>query len=284
MKLFLILIVVLMCVFGVASAQDDKLYVTAKFEQSSTSSVRGLVTNEKQVPVGNATIYITTEFGTAETKSNLEGMFVYMLPREPTADKFNTSIKVQKEGYLSGYANISFFVKNKSDAGRLGSSFKILTADKIREDPIALKILQNIEENKQQEQQRLKKLQEINERQKFIEEQRQIANENLLKDLGFWFEQLDPFNPRNAFASFVSQMDATVQGIYWAQFNFTETKTKEGLEALQAVLESGGTTQEARRAFYEKAATPRDELLRLNDEFNANYTPTQNNTKPKPST
>jgi hypothetical protein len=86
-----------------------------------------------------------------------------------------------------------------------------------------------------------------------------------------WFVQFDPFNPRNVFSSFASQMDETVQTIYWAQFNFTETKTKEGLAALQTVLDSGGTPQEARKAFYEKAATPRDELLKVNNEFNVNY-------------
>ena len=66
-------------------------------------------------------------------------------------------------------------------------------------------------------------------------------------------------------------MDTTVQDIYWAQFNFTETKTREGLEALQAVLDSGGSEHDARKAFYERAATPRDQLLKVNNEFNANY-------------
>jgi molecular chaperone DnaK (HSP70) len=141
---------------------------------------------------------------------------------------------------------------------------------------VALKILQNIEKNKQQESERLKKLQERDEQQKFIERQREIANQNLLNDLSMWFEQLDPFNPRNAFASFASQMDSAVQDIYWAQFNFTETKTREGLAALQAVLDNGGSEQDARKAFYETAATPREHLLKINDDFNARYGTTSN--------
>lgn len=259
----------MMCVFGVASAQtSEKLVITAKYEQETTS-ITGLVSNESQEPISNAIVFITTESGLAETRSNSSGVFVYVLPEQPT-DKFTANIKAQKEGYQTSQINTAFFVKNKANS-TIGTSFKVITADKIREDPIASKILQNIEQSKQQEEAHKKRLQEISAQQKFIEEQRRLAEQDLLKDLGFWFEQFDPFNPRNAFATFVSHVDTTVQDIYWAQFNFTEAKTKEGLAALQAVLDSGGTQQEARKAFYEKAATPRDELLELNNKLNAEY-------------
>lgn len=283
MKPLLILVIAITCVVGLANAQSgDKLIITAKFERGETPSINGLVTDESRKPVGNATISITTMFGTTETKSNSDGIFVFILPDQPESEKFNTNIRVQKEGYRESHINTAFFVNDNIDSSKLGSSYKILTADKIKEDPIALKILQNIEQNKQQEEKRLKRLQEIKEQQQFIEQQRQLAEQDLLKDLGLWFEQLDPFNPRNAFATFVSHVDATVQDIYWAQFNFTETKTKEGLAALQAVLDSGGTPQEARKAFYDKAAAPRDELLNLNNKLNSKYA--QNITKSRPDT
>lgn len=275
------MIIVITCVIGFANAQSaDKLIITAKFEQGKPPSINGLVTDELRKPVGNATISITTEFGTAETKSNQDGMFVFVLPDQPESAKFNTNIKVQKDGYQDSRINTAFFINDQIDSSKLGPSYKILTAEKIKEDPIAFKILQNIEQNKQQEEKRLKRLQEIKEQQQFIEQQRQLAEQDLLKDLGLWFEQLDPFNPKNAFATFVAQMDAAVQEIYWAQFNFTETKTKEGLAALQAVLNNGGTMQEARKAFYDKAATPRDELLNLNNKLNSKYA--QNITKSRP--
>jgi hypothetical protein len=281
-KPILILVLALVCTFGVASAQNyEKLFITVKLNQGENPLLSGTIINQKQEPIEGADVYITTEFGTAKTKSNPDGAFVYDLPSQPVGGKFNVGVKAQKEGFLTGNTNTSFFVTGKTESQNqnLGPTFKVMTTDKIKEDPIAFKILQNIEESKQQEAKRLQRLQEINERQKFLDEQRQIANQNLLNDLGMWFEQLDPFNPRNAFSSFVSQMDATVQTIYWAQFNFTEAKTKEGLAALQAVLDSGGTAQEARKAFYEKAATPRDELLKVNNEFNANYVVTNSTQK-----
>jgi hypothetical protein len=282
-RLVFVLIIAMACVVGFANAQSqDKLIITAKFDQGNPPSIKGLILDEGRKPIGNATVSITTEFGTMETKSNADGIFVFVLPGQPTSEKFNANIKAQKDGYRDSHINTSFFVNAKAHSGKFGSSYKILAADKIKEDPIALKILQNIEQNKQQEEKRLKRLQEIKDQQQFIEQQRQIAAQDLLKDLGLWFEQLDPFNPRNAFASFVSHVDTTVQDIYWAQFNFTETKTKEGLAALQAVLDGGGTPQEARKAFYDKAASSRDELLNLNNKLNSQYA--QNITKTRSDT
>ncbi len=282
MKAFLILLIGFSCIFGVTSAQpSEKLFITVKLEQGDTYSITGLIRDEKQNPVPESVVFITMWSGTMETTSDSNGAFEYKLPAPALNGKFNVNVKAQKDGYLTGYTNTSFFVNDKSKLNaqqKLGPTFKIVAADKIREDPMALKILQNIEQNKQQEAERLKKLQEIDAHQKFIEKQREIANQNLLNDLGVWFEQFDPFNPRNAFLSFASHVDAAVQDIYWAQFNFTETKTKEGLAALQMVLENGGTEQDARKAFYEKAATPRDQLLKVNNEFNANYVVTKNNT------
>lgn len=268
------------CVFSVASAQSpEKLLITVKLEQNETFVISGVVRDVGQNPVQNAGVFITTWSGTIETASDSNGMFSYELPSAPLSGKFSVNVKAQKDGYVDGHTNTSFFVNDKRNENPpLGATFKIVTADKMRDDPLALKILQNIEQNKQQESERLKKLQEMDEKQKFIEKQREIANQNLLADLGALLVQFDPFNPRNAFVSFVSQMDATVQDIYWAQFNFTETKTKEGLAALQAVLDGGGTEQEARKAFYEKAATPRDQLLKANNDFNTSNRLKNNNT------
>ncbi|MGQ0771799.1 MAG: hypothetical protein ACT4NT_03390 [Nitrososphaerota archaeon] len=287
MKAILVLLFAFGCIISVADAQvSEKLLISVKLDQGETQSITGLITNEKHEPVADVSVYITTTLGTVIVKSSLNGSFVYTIPDFSLEEKLNVSIKAQKDGYLTGYTNTSFFVKNKpslNENKKLDSDFKILTADKIKDDPIAFKILQNIEQNKQQEEKRQKRLQEIDEYQRYLEEQRQIADQNLLNDLGVWFEQFDPFRPRNAFSSFVSQMDATVQDIYWAQFNFTETKTKEGLAALQTVLDSGGSPQDARRAFYDNAATQRSDLLNLNNVFNLNYGVEQNNTQTKPN-
>jgi hypothetical protein len=287
MKALLVLIFIVVCFFNIANAQaSEKLLVDMDFQvnEDKTYVISGLIKSEKGKPIEDATVQISSVMETAKTESDSKGMFTYVLPTEPSESKFSVSIKAQKEGYLTGYANTSFFVKDENQVNMekkpLRPGFKVVTSDKIKNDPIAFKILQNIELNKQKDAERQKMLHEIEEYQRFIEEQRQIANQNLLNDLQIWFEQFDPFKPRNAFSSFVSEFDSTIQNIYWGQFNFTEAKTREGLMALEQVLNSGGTMQEARKAFYEKAATPQSELNKINNELNAKYA--KNDTRSRP--
>jgi hypothetical protein len=287
MKVFLILVFVLVSFVGMANAQvAEKLLVSVSLQtgENNTPIISGVIKNEEGDPIGDTIIQISSVVGMAETKSDTDGKFVYNMPILPTGDKFNIGVKAQKEGYLAGYANTSFFVRQENQTSAetkpIDSGFKVVTTDKIKNDPIAFKILQNIELNKQKEEERQKRLQEIEARQKFIEEQRQLANQDLLVDLQSMFEQFDPFNPRNVFSSFVSGFDSTIQNIYWGQFNFTETKTKEGLVALEQVLNSGGTMQDARNAFYETAAISQYEINKLNDELNAKYA--KNDTRSRP--
>ena len=65
-----------------------------------------------------------------------------------------------------------------------GQKQTILASDDIKNNPLAMKILQNIELSKQRMNEQTQKQLAIQQEQKFIEEQRKIANEYLQKDLG----------------------------------------------------------------------------------------------------
>lgn len=269
---FLLLALVLAGFVGIASGQSvEKLAIDVDIQRGNVTTISGTVTDSQAVPVVGASVQILTSLGTAETMTDEEGSFAYDLPVVPAEDMFSVSVKAEKDGYATGYANTSFFTKNTGDKKPAGYGYKVATADKLKDDPIALKILENIEQSKRNEEERQKRIEEIKERQKFIEEQRAIADQRLLEDLQGWFDQFDPFKPRNVFSVFVSQIDSTVQDIYWAQFNFTEAKTMEGLAAMQEILNNNGTMHDARMAFYEKAASTHSEINNLNDELNAKY-------------
>lgn len=283
MHVLLVLIVALSSLLGFSYAQEsEKLMISVDFQTDKDSvTISGVVKNEKGNPIEGATVKFFSIVEEEETRSDPDGRFVYKLSSLPANNTLNISVKAEKEGYLAGYANTSFFVNGQKSETKNNENPRstIKTTDKIQNDPIAFKILQNIEQEKQKEAERQKKLQAIKERQEYINKQREIARQDLLGDLQNMFVQFDPFRPENVFATFVSQFDSTIQSIYWAQFNFTQTKTQEGLAALQQVLDSGGTAQEARQAFYEKAATPQSEIYKLNEELNAKYA--KNNTSTK---
>ena len=64
-----------------------------------------------------------------------------------------------------------------------GQKQTILASDDIKNNPLAMKILRNIELSKQRMNEQTQKQLGIQQEQKFIEEQRKIANEYLQKDL-----------------------------------------------------------------------------------------------------
>src|SRR5439155_2208427 len=77
-------------------------------------------------------------------------------------------------------------ILNTSSAWALvgnGQKQTILASDDIKNNPLAMKILQNIELSKQRMNEQTQKQLGIQQEQKFIEEQRKIANEYLQKDL-----------------------------------------------------------------------------------------------------
>ncbi len=56
---------------------------------------------------------------------------------------------------------------------------------------------------------------EQTEKQKFIEEQRKISQQKLQIQLDRMNKDYEPFTPRNAYAGFLTGVNATHHGIYW---------------------------------------------------------------------
>lgn len=86
-----------------------------------------------------------------------------------------------------------------------------------------------------------------------------------------WLAQFSPFTPQNAYSTFVSQLNQTVQAIFWGQFNYTEQKTNEGLAAMNQVQQNGGSAEQAREAFIQNASTSRSDITTVNNNLNVQY-------------
>lgn len=86
-----------------------------------------------------------------------------------------------------------------------------------------------------------------------------------------WLTQFDPFTPRNAYSNFVSQVNQTVQAIFWGQFNYTEQKTNEGLAAMNQAKQNGSNAEQIRDAFIQNASTSRSDITTVNNNLNVQY-------------
>ena len=276
MKTKLFVAALLSCVLLINSASAipmGNLVVTAKPEKSSLETseipvIVGTVTDQASRPIVNATVNINTSLGVQKLLTDSEGKFKYQYPNSVSPNQYLVSIKAQKDGYGPGLAKTTFFVKGIPVSQ---PTFKTVTGDKINKDTTASKILKNIELAQKKQEAQQKKIKEIEAQKKFLDEQRSLANFDLQKDLQGLLTQFDPFTPRNAYAAFVNQVNATFQNVFWGQFNFTEQKHNDGLAAKYQILQNGGNSEEARKAYIQKATTKRSEIIQVNNDLNLKY-------------
>ncbi len=274
-KLFLgIILSSLLLLHGASALPMGNLVVIVKPEKTSLELneipvIYGMITDQASKPIAGALVNISTSLGTDIVLTDSDGKFRYQYTESVSPNQYIVSVKAQKDGYGVGLAKTTFFVKGIPLSKQ--TSFKTVTGDKIKQDPVASKILKNIEIAQKKQVEQEKKLKEIEDKKKFIDEQRTLVNQNLQNDLQAWLVQFDPFTPRNAYATFVTQINATLQNVFWGQFNFTEQKTNDGLVAKYQIIQNGGNNDEARKAFIQKATSSRNEITKVNSDLNVKY-------------
>lgn len=261
--------------FHIASAIPmGSLVVSVKPEKSTLEpseipAVLGTVTDQASKPIADALVNISTSHGTVGVVTDAEGKFRYQYAEPVSPNQYVVNVKAQKDGYGIGLAKTTFFVKGTPIS--TPQNFQTISGDKINQNPTASKILKSIETAQKRQAAQEEKIKKIEENKKFIEEQRVLANQDLQNDLQGWLVQFDPFTPRNAYASFVSEVNQTVQSIFWGQFNFTDQKINDGHVAQTQVLQNGGSNGDARKAFIQKATSTRNEIIQVNNDLNVKY-------------
>ena len=141
----------------------------------------------------------------------------------------------------------------------------------IKNDPAAMKVLEEIELFKQQwaAQQQIQQLQD--QQSQFIEQQRTLANAYLQNDLARMSNAKDSATPDNAFANFVSTVNPTAQGVFEDEFTYMQQKVQQARDLKNQVLQSGGTADQAVQTFNTAAAFHKTELVSVNNQLNVKY-------------
>ena len=151
------------------------------------------------------------------------------------------------------------------------SDVTIKASDDIKNNPTAMKIFKNIELFKKNYASLHQRQQLLDQQQKFIEEQRRIANEYLQNDLAGMNNLNNQNLPRNAYASFVSKVGNSTQNLFWDQFGFMEDKISRANDAKNKVLKSGGSVEEAWQAYNDALAIHKTDLVSVNKQLNVKY-------------
>ncbi len=150
----------------------------------------------------------------------------------------------------------------------VNTSDQTTLSENLENDPVAQDILKKIELTKKWIAELEKKNYEMFEPQRELNEIRERALIILQEDLKEWEALWEAYSPRNAYAKFVEKKPEFVQGVFWDQFDFTESKAKAGLDAFNQVRYNGGTFLEARQAYFIAAETRYIELIAVNRDYN----------------
>jgi len=143
--------------------------------------------------------------------------------------------------------------------------------DQILNDPFAQRLLEYIKISKQriaelENQQRIQ-----TEHEKFIEQQRQIANAQLQEELDRMNKKHADKTPRAAFAKFVSKYPEEYHDYYWSLFNYMYSKVEIAREHRDQILANGGSFQQAQQAFIEDASITKAERIQFSSDMVDKY-------------
>jgi len=150
----------------------------------------------------------------------------------------------------------------------------VLVSDKLKNDPLAMKIIAEMEAQKL----RYKQIQEgkisqvpLTKQQIEVEKNRKISQDLLQEDLKSMEKKYIDFTPKNAFEKFVSKLNETYHGIFRDQFDYLHAKVQLAIAAKNVVLENGGSYYDAQREYYKYASMPRLEMISYIQELNVKY-------------
>jgi len=164
----------------------------------------------------------------------------------------------------------SVYAQSSSESTNL-SEWTTYTGESILTDPIAQKILENIEISKQ----RILELQNpqriMTEHQKFIEEQRKIVQQQLQEELDRMNKRHADKTPRAAFAKMVAKYPDEYHDYLWDLFDYFYSKVTTAREYRDNILANGGSYREAQLAFVEHAAITKAERIQFAHETALKY-------------
>lgn len=151
----------------------------------------------------------------------------------------------------------SAYAQNDNDVVAYTSEQKTLSGD-LENDPLAQDILAKIEKTKKW----IQGIEKLKTKQKELEKRAETLA-SLQKDLKTWEKLWEEF-------TFEYQFEQKT-GIFWSQYNFTNSKILAGRAALEEVLSQGGGPEEARSAYVDAAKIKRSELLIANSLINIKH-------------
>ncbi|MFB5608734.1 MAG: carboxypeptidase-like regulatory domain-containing protein [Nitrosarchaeum sp.] len=236
----------------------------SEFKAGQYPSISGKVTDSNGNPLSDVEVQANFPSRSIMTITDSTGKFsiTTKIPAQP--GEYVVKIYATK-GKMGINTQISYQVKENQPIIIPTDTPKEI--EELKQEPSSETILQQIEEQKIND----IKQKALSEEQQKIKEQRLQEQIDLKRDLKSDEKEQESHNPRNAFLSFLRDIDNSVKNIFWNQFLFTEKITNQGQMAKENALKEGKTPVEAMKMFQKGAAVTRNELIEENKRINIEY-------------
>jgi len=235
--------------------------------QGESPIISGVVTDHAGKPVADAKIHVRAGQDSIFLSTDETGQFRVVLEEfNRIPGNYIVNVKGISPDGKTGIASVEFQVKGNlhpySASEQLLSTpeaqkYLNMDPESIKGDAIATK-LYDYYQNIHQEYLREKKVaEELTEEQLFIKEQKRLAKEALQKVI----EEKKPGPGTYSgykYDMFVENLDPSVKDIIENQLNYTKNTFAEAQQAMDEILNNGGTYEEAREAYLSKLSTTRN--------------------------
>ncbi|MGI0047697.1 MAG: hypothetical protein ACREBB_11005, partial [Nitrosotalea sp.] len=152
------------------------------------------------------------------------------------------------------------------------TQFTTLAGPALQNDPMAQKILQEIQSSKQQVANIIANETAATVNANLVQQQRLAAASQLKQDLTA-LEQANAVNtPSAQYSSFLATIpDNATQGVFKGEFNFMQQRVAAANAAMQNILSNGGSLDQAMQTFNSYAAINHAQIVQMNNNLNVEY-------------
>jgi len=191
----------------------------------------------------------------------------------------NTGQNVANNSVGTVNVNLNSLGVNGTSVGIIGNAtgvgstqFTTLAGPDLQNNPMALKILQEIQESKQQVANIIGNQTAAQLDQQLVLQQRQAAASQLKQDLTTLAAASASTTPDTAYANFLATVgNNQTQSVFQDEFNFMKQRITVANTAMQSVINSGGSLDQALATFNQYATVNHVQMVGLNNELNVEY-------------
>jgi hypothetical protein len=243
------------------------LLIKVKLERDQISLnekpiVFGTILNQASKPVPGAEVKIRFSDVSAITSADSEGNFRYEFGEQTVPGVFSIVVQAKSEN-LRGFATTSLKIgKESSTFGDIYYNSNYANTGESANDPYNALKLKQYKKFLDEQNKRMQRQLDIEAKRFAIQEKRDIAQGKLddaikERQVGSGIYSGDRYD------RFVSKLDPRIRDTVSTQMNYTKQLFAEAQYAMKMVLDNGGSFQDAKKAYFEKLATPKDKLGKI---------------------